>query len=165
MQLNFNLASFEAIKRPQNRVQFNEAEEARILNEVIKDKQAISVRSYVSGVNNHEYFAIRSKGCKRLSVIASKRNTELFLHYATTGEIPSSFEALSEDDEDKGDGKAMFAIAETLLKNHQTIQMVPQYKTDGHIKGTWFSRYVNFDFYFEAKEEVRQLFKEHGQAI
>lgn len=165
MNLEFNLASFEAIKRPHNRIQFDETEEARILNEVIKNQQAISVRSYICGVNNHEYFAIRSKGCKRLSVIASKRNTELFLHYATTGEIPSSFEALSEDDEDKGDGKAMFAIAETLLKNHQTIQMVPQYKTDGHIKGTWFSRYVNFDFYFEAKEEVRQLFKEHGQAI
>ena len=165
MELDFNFASIEVLNNRKVRVQFNEAEEARILNEVIKDKQAISVRSYVSGVNNHEYFAIRSKGCKRLSVIASRRNTELFLHYATTGEIPSSFEALSDDDEDKGDCKAMLAIAETLLKNHQTIQMVPQYKTDGHIKGTWFSRYVIFEFYFEATDEIKQLFENHNQLI
>ena len=165
MKLDFNFYTFGALNNRKARVQFNEVEEARILNEVIKNKQAISVRSYVSGVNNHEYFAIRSKGCKRLSVIASKRNTELFLHYATTGEIPSSFEALSEDDEDKGDGKAMLAIAETLLKNHQTIQMVPSYKTDSHIKGTWFSRYINFDFYFKATDEAIQLFEKHGQII
>jgi hypothetical protein len=165
MQLNFNLASFEAIKRPQNRVQFNEAEEARILNEVIKNKQAISVRSYFCGVNNHEYFAIRSKGCKRLSVIASKHNATMLMQYATTGAIQEPIKPLLEEDEDKGDDKAMLAIAETLLKNHQTIQMVPQYKTDGHIKGTWFSRYVNFDFYFKETENVKRLFEEYGQAI
>lgn len=165
MILNFNMASFEAIKRPQNRVLFNEAEEARILNEVIKNKQAISVRSYFCSVNNHEYFAIRSKGCKRLSVIASKHNATMLMQYATTGAIQEPIKPLLEEDEDKGDDKAMLAIAETLLKNHQTIQMVPQYKTDGYIKGTWFSRYVNFDFYFKETEYVKRLFEEHGQAI
>lgn len=165
MELNFNFASFEAIKRPHNRVQFNEAEEARILNEVIKNKQAISVRSYFCSVNNHEYFAIRSKGCKRLSVIASKHNATMLMQYATTGAIQEPIKPLLEEDEDKGDDKAMLAIAETLLKNHQTIQMVPQYKTDGYIKGTWFSRYVNFDFYFKETENVKRLFEEHGQAI
>ena len=165
MNLEFNLASFEAIKRPHNRVQFDEAEEARILNEVIKNQQAISVRSYICGVNNHEYFAIRSKSCKRLSVIASKHNATMLMQYAITGETQAPIKPLLEEDEDKGDGKAMLAIAETLLKNHQTIQMVPQYKTDGYIKGTWFSRYVNFDFYFKATENVKRLFEEHGQAI
>lgn len=124
MILNFNMASFEAIKRPHNRVQFNEAEEARILNEVIKNKQAISVRSYFCSVNNHEYFAIRSKGCKRLSVIASKHNATMLMQYATTGAIQEPIKPLLEEDEDKGDDKAMLAIAETLLKNHQTIQML-----------------------------------------
>ena len=165
MILNFDMASFEAIKRSQNRVLFNEAEEARILNEVIKNKQAISVRSYVCGVNNHEYFAIRSRGCKRLSVIASEHNATILMQYAVTGEIQAPIKPLSEDDDDKGDGKAMLAIAETLLKNGQTMQMVPLYKSEGHIKGTWFSRYVNFDFYFEATENVKRLFEEHGQAI
>ena len=165
MELNFNFASFEAIKRPHNRVQFDEAEEARILNEVIKNKQAISVRSYISGVNNHEYFAIRSKGCKRLSVIASKHNATMLMQYATTGAIQEPIKPLSKEDEDNGDRKAMLAIAKILLENEQTIQMMPTYKTEGHIRGTWFSRYVNFDFYFEAEEEVKQLFKEHGQAI
>lgn len=165
MNLELDLASFEAIKRPHNRVQFDEAEEARILNEVIKNQQAISVRSYICGVNNHEYFAIRSKGCKRLSVIASKHNATMLMQYAITGEIPNPIKPLSEDDGNNGEGKAMLAIAKILLENELTIQMVPTYKTGGYIKGTWFSRYVNFDFYFEAKEEVRQLFKEHGQAI
>lgn len=165
MVLDFNLASFEALNSRKDGVQFNEAEEARILNEVIKNKQAISVRSYVCGVNNHEYFAVRSKGCKRLSVIASEHNATILMQYAVTGEIQAPIKPLSEDDEDKGDGKAMLAIAETLLKNHQTIQMVPQYKTDGHIKGTWFSRHVNFDLYFEATDEVKQLFEKHNQLI
>ena len=165
MNLEFNLASFEAIKRPHNRVQFNEAEEARILNEVIKNKQAISVRSYICGVNNHEYFGIRSKGCKCLSVIASEHNTKMLMQYAATGEITNPIKPLSEDDGDKGDGKAMLSIAETLLENKQTIQVVPHYKTVGHIKGTWFSRFVNFDFCFDATENVKRLFEEHGQAI
>lgn len=165
MQLNFNLASFEAIKRPQNGVQFNEVEEARILNEVIKNKQAISVRSYVCRLNQLEYFGIRSKGCKSLSVIASEHNTKMLMQYAATGEIPNPIKPLSEDDGDKGDTKAMLSIAETLLENKQTIQMVPHYKTVGHIKGTWFSRFVNFYFCFDATENVQQLFEEHGQAI
>ena len=165
MQLNFDMAAFEAIKRPQNRVLFNEAEEARILNDVIKNKQAISVRSYVCGVNNHEYFAIRSKGCKRLSVIASEHNATILMQYAVTGEIQAPIKPLSEDDEDKGDGKAMIAIAKILLENEQCIQMVPTYKTDGYIKGTWFSRYVNFDFHIKATEDVKQMFEEHGQVI
>ena len=165
MILNFDMASFEAIKRPHNRVQFDEAEEARILNEVIKNKQAISVRSYISGVNNHEYFAIRSKGCKRLSVIASKHNATMLMQYATTGEIKEPIKPLSKDDEDKGDGKAMLAIAKILLENELTIQMVPTYKTGGYIKGTWFSRYVNFEFYFEATDEIKQLFEKHNQLI
>lgn len=165
MILNFNMASFEAIKRPQNRVLFNEAEEARIFNEVIKNKQAISVRSYVCGVNQLEYFSIRSKGCKCLSVIASEHNATMLMQYATIGEIPSPIKALSDNQDDKGDGQAMLAIAETLLKNDQTIQMVPHYKTDGYIKGTWFSRYVNFEFYFEATVEIKQLFENHNQLI
>ena len=165
MQLNFNLASFEAIKRPHNKVQFDEAEEARILNEVIKNKQAISVRSYVCRVNQLEYFGIRSKGCKSLSVIASEHNTKMLMQYAATGEIPNPIKPLSEDDGDKGDTKAMLSIAETLLENKQTIQMVPSYKTDSHIKGTWFSRYINFDFYFKATDEAIQLFEKHGQII
>lgn len=165
MELDFNFASFEVLNNRKVRVQFNEAEEARILNEVIKNKQAISVRSYFCGVNNHEYFAIRSKGCKRLSVIASKHNATILIQYAVTGAIQAPIKPLLEEDEDKGDDKAMLAIAETLLKNHQTIQMVPQYKTDGYIKGTWFSRYVNFEFYFEATGEIKQLFENHNQLI
>lgn len=165
MNLEFNLASFEAIKRPHNRVQFNEVEEARILNEVIKNKQAISVKSYVCGVNQLEYFGICSKSCRHLSVIASEHNTKMLMQYAATGEIPNPIKPLPEDDGDKGDGKAMLSIAETLLENKQTIQVVPQYKTDGHIKGTWFSRFVNFVFCFDATENVKRLFEEHGQAI
>ena len=165
MELDFNFASFEALNSRKVNVQFNEAEEARILNEVIKNKQAISVRSYVCGVNNHEYFAIRSKGCKRLSVIASEHNATILIQYAVTGAIQAPIKPFSEEDDDKVDGKAMLAIAEILLKNSQTIQMVPTYKTDGYIKGTWFSRYVNFDFYFEATDEVKQLFEKHNQLI
>ena len=165
MKLDFNFYTFGALNNRKARVQFNEVEEARILNEVIKNKQAISVRSYVSGVNNHEYFAIRSKGCKRLSVIASEHNATMLMQYATTGEIPSPIKALSDNQDDKGDDQAMLAIAETLLKNDQTIQMVPHYKTDGYIKGTWFSRHVNFEFYFEATNEIKQLFEKHNQLI
>lgn len=165
MELDFNFASFEVLNNRKVRVQFNEAEEARILNEVIKNKQAISVRSYICRFNNHEYFAIRSKGCKRLSVIASKHNATILIQYAVTGAIQAPIKPLLEEDEDNGDRKAMLAIAKILLENEQTIQMMPTYKTEGYIRGTWFSRYVNFDFYFEAEEEVKQLFKEHGQAI
>lgn len=165
MKLDFNFYTLEALNNRKARVQFNEVEEARILNEIIKNKQAISVKSYVCSVNQLEYFGIRSKVCKCLSVIASEHNTKMLMQYAATGEIPNPIKPLSEDDGDKGDGKAMLSIAETLLENKQTIQVVPHYKTVGHIKGTWFSRFVNFDFCFDATENVKRLFEEHGQAI
>ena len=166
MKINFDLASFEAVKSRKASVNFNEVEEARIASQITKNKLPITVRSYICGINNQEYFGIRSKGCKGVSVIASEHNTNLIMQYAATGETEESFEPQdNEKENDNADNSAMLSIARALLQNNQTIQMIPSYKTDGKIRGIWYSRFVNFEFYFDATDNIKQMFADYNQAF
>jgi len=163
MNISFDLASFEAAKSRKASSNFNETEETRIANQVIQNQHPITVRSYKCSIDNNEYFALRSKGCKSISVVASEHNTNVLMQYAATGKTDDCLKTSVENENDKGDNKAMLSIAETLLENGQTIQMVPSYKTDGKIRGIWYSRFINFKFYLDATDEIKQMFADHGQ--
>lgn len=165
MNISFDLASFEAAKSRKASVNFNEVEETRIANQVILNQHPITVRSYKCSIDNNEYFALRSKGCKNISVIASEHNTNVVMEYAASGKTDEYLKSSEDNEEDKGDNTAMLSIAKTLLENGQTIQMVPSYKSDGKIRGIWYSRYVNFEFYFDATDEIKQMFADHGQTF
>lgn len=161
MFFNFNLNEL-AVSRKQH--DYSQKECVNVANEIIKNGNPITVSSFISRIDDQEYFSIESSNYYGVSIPASKHNSVCLLQYMISGKTENPL-LTTDESEESGDKTAMLSIAQMLMKAGQKIKMVPAYRANGYIIGRWHSAYATLKFRFEPSDDVKQIFANNNHAV